>query len=156
MSKHELLNPNQRRHFEVLFSMLEEELVRIERLATEPLAPARTLTIVDDDLPSQFADRARPLLAETRRLLSDLSAELRLSPRHLSRRRSIHAALTAAVIRIDDSSPTELRGYGPVDPRFVTEVGPALNAIRDAIVAVASLLEPATRRAVSRKEKPWT
>jgi len=156
MTKHELLNPNQRRHFEVLFSMLEDELLRIERLATESEMPARNLTVVDNDLPLHFADHARPLLAATRRLVSELASELRLKPRRVSRRRSIHAALTAAVIRIDDSSPSELRGYGDVDPRFATEVGPAVNAIRESVVALASLLEPATPRVVSRKEKPWT
>jgi hypothetical protein len=157
MARHDILNRNQRRHFEVLFSLLEEELIRIERLATEPAASASTLTIVDDDLPPLFADRARPILAATRTLVKDLAGELRLVPRHVSRRRSINAALTTAMIRLDDSSPSELRGYGAVDPRFVTEVGPALNAIRESVAALAALLaEPSSRRSASQKETPWT
>jgi len=47
MTTHELLNPNQRRHFEVLFSMLEDERLRIERLALASLlepAPPRVVS----------------------------------------------------------------------------------------------------------------
>jgi hypothetical protein len=137
---HEFLNANQRRHFEVLLAMLEEELGRIDRLAAEPASPTAALTLVDDDLPAGFAGRARPMLEVTRGMIRDLAARMRLKPRRLSRRRSINAALTAAVIRIDDSLPDELRGYGAVDPRFAEEFGPALDSIRDSINGISALL----------------
>jgi hypothetical protein len=137
---HEFLNANQRRRFEVLLSMLEDELGRIVRVATEPAAPTAALTVMDDDLPADFANRARPMVEGTRGMIRDLAARLRLKPRRVSRRRSISAALTAAVIRIDDSSPDELRGYGAVDPRFAEEFGPALDSIRESINGISALL----------------
>jgi hypothetical protein len=137
---HQFLNANQRRHFEVLLAMLEDELDRIDRLALEPASPPAALTVLDDDLPADFANRARPMMEATRTIVRDLAARLRLKPRRVSRRRSISAALTAAIIRIDDSSPDELRGYGAVDPRFAEEFGPALDSIRESINGISALL----------------
>lgn len=148
----DLLNPNQRRHFEVLFSMLEEELIRVERLSREPASSAGALTIVEDDLPPDFAARAQPLVAATRRLVSELAAHLRLGPRRISRRRRVHAMVTAGIIRIDDSSPEELRGYGALDPRFISEVGPALASIRSSLEALSALVAETPRKSASRQD----
>ena len=149
VAAHEFLNANQRRRFEVVLAMLEDELGRIDRLTSEPASLTAALTVLDDDLPADFANRARPMMEATRTIVRDLAARLRLKPRRVSRRRSISAALTAAVIRIDDSSPDELRGYGAVDPRFAEEFGPALDSIRESISGISALLK---RHRAARKE----
>jgi hypothetical protein len=111
-----VLNENQRRHFEVLLSMLEESLQRIETLSSS-LSMNGRMSIVKDDLPSTFILEAEPLIASIRARIGRLAAVLELTPRTVSKRRTISALLTAAIIRIEDSSPEQLRGYGTVDPR---------------------------------------
>jgi hypothetical protein len=137
-----VLNENQRRHFEVLLSMLEESLQRIETLSSS-LSMNGGMSIVKDDLPSTFILEAEPLIASIRARIGRLAAVLELTPRTVSKRRTISALLTAAIIRIEDSSPEQLRGYGTVDPRFALDVAPRLREIRKALALLGSLLGPA-------------
>lgn len=137
-----VLNDNQRRHFEVLLSMLEDSLARIDELCSEP-STNRTLTIVNDDLPPKFAVDAEPLMTSIRARVVQLAAALNLSPRSLSKRRAIATLLTAEVIRIEDSAPERLRGYGSVDPRFADEIAPQLREIREELARLSSMLRSA-------------
>jgi hypothetical protein len=135
-----VLNENQRRHFEVVLSMLEDSLTRIEALCNPASATLGALTVVEDDLPDGVARRAQPVIESIRAQVARLALDLELSPRRLSRRRAVQALLTSEVIRIDDTSSGQLRGYGAVDPRFDDVVAPRLGEIRDAIMSFARML----------------
>jgi len=132
-----VLNENQRRHFEVVLSMLEDSLTRIEALCNPASATPDVLTLVEDDLPDDVARRAQPVIESIRAQVARLASDLELAPRRLSRRRAVQALLTSEVIRIDDSARHQLRGYGAVDPRFDDVVAPRLGEIRDALMGLA-------------------
>ena len=136
----DLLNDNQRRHFEVLFARLEEELLRLEYLTVRDGDRSARLITLEDDLPPDFDVQSAPLLARLRRSIRGAATLLHLRSRRVSRRRSIKAILTAATVRIEDSGPGELRGYGVVNPEFDREVGPALSEIKAMLMELSSLL----------------
>jgi hypothetical protein len=50
---------------------------------------------------------------------------------------------TAAIIRIEDGSPDQLRGYGTVDTRFALDVAPRLREIKEELALLGALLGPA-------------
>ena len=135
-----VLNENQRRHFEVLLSMLEDSLVHVEELCDVSRPSDTILTVVDNDLPPRAADLARPVVRGIREQIARLASDLQLPPRRVSRRRTIRALLTSEIIRIDDSAPDQLRGYGSVDPRYADAVAPQLREIRSALVQLTELL----------------
>ena len=140
----DVLNAHQRRHFEVVLSMLEDTLRRLEQLAEG--APSNSvLTIIEDDLPADFAADAAPYLAGVRERIATLADALRLQPRRVSRRRTVRALLTAEVVRLQDSSAAQLRGYGAVDPRFANAVAPALDEIISRLEALSSQLRGGPR-----------
>jgi hypothetical protein len=142
-----LLNAHQRRHFEVVLGMLEDTLSRIEQLAQGGTSSSM-LTIVEDDLPADFATRAAPQLAAVRERITSLADTLQLRPRRLSRRRTVRALLTAEVVRLEDSSAARLRGYGTVDPRFADAVGTVVEEIIRELRSLSSQLSgspPSTR-----------
>jgi hypothetical protein len=139
-----VLNAHQRRHFEVVLGMLEATIGRIEQLAEA--GPSKSmLTIDENDLPPDFATDAAPHLTAVRDKIATLAAELQLQPRRVSRRRAMRALLTAEVVRLQDSSAAQLRGYGAVDPRFAERVAPALADIIDRLGAVSSQLATGPR-----------
>jgi dGTP triphosphohydrolase len=135
-----VLNENQRRHFEVVLSMLEDAVARVEALCNPELATNGVLTVVEDDLPHGAARRAQPLIESIRAQIARLASDLQLAPRRVSRRRVVQALLTSEVIRIDDSTPSQLRGYGVVDARFDAVVAPRLGEIRDTLMNLARTL----------------
>ena len=134
------LNAHQRRHIEVVLSMLEAEMNEVERIALGGRTGPDTLTQVDHDLPADFAERMPPHVDAIRARVRELTHALSLSARRAPNRRTIHATLTAAIIRLDDSSAAELRGYGRVEPRYATEVWPVLSDIRASLMAIDQLL----------------
>ena len=132
-----VLNDNQRRHFEVVLSQLEAALDGIEALG-RPAEPREGLTVLDDDLPADFLGRAGPLLESLRAQIAQLAGLLGVSQIRRSRRRAVEALITAETISIDDSSAHQLRGYGDVDPRFATVVAPRLRRLRESLLALAA------------------
>jgi len=133
-----VLNAHQRRHFEVLLSELEAALDRIEALG-QSAQRRGVLSVMDDDLPAGFPERARPLLDALRAEIARFAGQLGLSQLRRSRRRAVEALILAETISIDDSSAGQLRGYGAVDPRFATQVAPALAGLRRQLLALGEL-----------------
>jgi hypothetical protein len=149
-----VLNANQRRHVEVVLSKIEDSLARVEALCDPAYRAGGILTVVEDDLPHDAAAHARPIIAEIRETVARLATDHHLDRRRLSRRRTVQALLTSEIIRIDDSSPNQLRGYGAVDPRYTDEVAPRLREIRKGLAALATALRgPAPNHPTPRDEK---
>ncbi len=135
-----VLNPNQRRHFEVLLARLEESLLKIDHLLSPDARRQHTLTHIDDDVPDTYREYALPILAAARRQVVDLARRLELRPRTQSRRRTIMASLRSEVVRIEDSLSRELRGYGDVHASVPQQLDPALDDIANTLSALASAL----------------
>ena len=133
------LNSNQRRHFEVLLSRLEESLVKIERLLADQQV-SHALTVVDNDVSAEFRSGARDELPRIRSQVDALVASLELQPRTVSLRRLIGATLTTEVVRIEDSFSTHLRGYGQLDPSVARHVDPALDRLAGSLQRMAASL----------------
>jgi hypothetical protein len=133
------LNANQRRHFEVLFSRLEDSLAKIERLLDSPQF-AQSLTLVEDDVPADFRASARAELPRIRSQVDELVAALALQPRTLSLRRIIGATLTTEAVRIEDSFSSHIRGYGQLDPSVGEHVDPALERLAGSLQRMAASL----------------
>jgi hypothetical protein len=144
------LNEPQQRHFEVFLSMLEDALTQINRLAGLSATGAEgNLNLYDADLPARFAESAEPILASIRSELANLAELLEIKPRHRSQTRTVRALLTAELVRLDDSYPNKLRGYGSVDPRAHAALEPTLDRIRSGLTALLKSLgtdEPTARR----------
>jgi hypothetical protein len=133
------LNANQRRHFEVLLSRLEESLTKIERLLDDQQG-SKSLTSVADDVPAEFRSGARAELPRIRSEVNALVAALELQPRTVSLRRIIGATLTTEAVRIEDSFSTHLRGYGHLDPSIAEHVDPALERLAGDLQRLAASL----------------
>jgi len=152
---HDLLNANQRRHFEVLLSMIERALLHVERTARLRDFPPSVLSAVTYDLPEDFAARLPSPLREARTTIGSLAALLQLSQHRTSARRSVQAALSTCIIRIDDASPQELTGYGAVHPQLFTEMGPLLDDLRKTLTMLSNLASrPASGRADGGGDRP--
>jgi hypothetical protein len=133
------LNANQRRHFEVLLSRLEESLTKIERLLDDQQI-SKSLTSVADDVPAEFRSAARAEVPRIRSEVNALVAALELQPRTVSLRRIIGATLTTEAVRIEDSFSTHLRGYGQLDPSVAEHVDPALERLAGDLQRLAASL----------------
>lgn len=136
-----LLNEHQRRHFEVLFAGLEESLAAIEDLITRAgRAESDGLTRYQSDLPAGFGGAIRPVLTELRARVTRLAAELDLRGQALSAAHSIRAILVAEMIRLEDSTSAQLRGYGTVDPRVADVIEPELRALHALLASMQGRL----------------
>lgn len=148
-----LLNEHQRRHFEVVLAMLQDVLAEVEQLASPVFHGTGALTLYQADLPEDFAAAIHPFLSAVRQRIGHLAAALGVRPRLMSRAQAIRALLTAEMVRLEDSTTKQLRGYGAVDPRFADEVEPVLREMRDVLASVIALLDtPATARTTSTFE----
>src|SRR4029077_563369 len=78
------LNDNQRRHFEVLLSRLEDSLVTIEALLAAPRR--RQLTQLTDDVPPGFRTLAEVEIPQLREHVESLAVALSLRPNVVSLR----------------------------------------------------------------------
>ena len=141
------LNANQRRHYEVLFSRLEESLSRIESLTVDHEWPQVTLTITENDLTPAFRTTAPRQLDQLRREIVQLSSILGLQPRRVSRRRIISAILTAEAVRFEDSLASHMRGYGAVHSSVAQQLDPRLEDIARTLSAMASTLKTPNKSA---------
>lgn len=141
------LNENQRRHFEVLLSRLEESVSKIQASLDGQNQPDVVLRVIEDDVPAAYRATARPLLEQLRRDIARLSRDLGLRPRRTSQRRVIAATLTAEAVRLEDSLASQMRGYGQVDPSLELYLDPRLEALARSLNELASLLDrhPHTR-----------
>lgn len=122
-----VLNPNQRRHFEVLFARLEDSLEKVSGLLDSSPGQRRVLTTVQHDLPPAFRQHASPIIDELRRRIAELTAALSLEPRTVSVARMVGASLNAEAIRLEDSLSPQLRGYGALDPSVPEQLDPIIN-----------------------------
>ena len=133
------LNDNQRRHYEILFSRLEQSLEQIERaIRAEPSNARLTNTI--DDLPPRFAADSAPLIAELRAEMLEIAKSLALRPREVSRRRTIQALISSEMNGVKDGLASRLRGYGDVDPSVARHLDPQLHRMHAALGELARLL----------------
>jgi len=138
---HPLLNEHQRRHFEVLLAGLENSLAAIEDLAarTDHIETAG-LTRYESDLPPDFGDAIRPFLTELRTRTTRLAARLGLRGQSRSVAQSIRAMLVAEMVRLEDSTSAQLRGYGAVDPRVKDVIEPELHALHTLLASIKGRL----------------
>jgi hypothetical protein len=136
------LNDNQRRHYEILFSRLEQSLDQIER-AVLGEAPTARLTTATTDLPARFIAEAAPLLASLRETTLRIAKSLGLRPREVSRRRTIQALITSEMNGVQDGLASRLRGYGDVDPSVAQHLDPQLRHLQSGLAELAKLLREA-------------
>jgi len=133
------LNDNQRRHFEVLLSRLEDSLVTIEALLVAPRR--RHLTQLADDVSPTFRTLAEAELPRLRGHVERMADALGLRPNVVSLRRIIGAALTTDAVRVEDSLSSQMRGYGAVDASVAERLDPALLRLADSLESLASALK---------------
>ena len=133
------LNDNQRRHYEILFSRLEQSLAQIERAIQGEPSNAR-LTAPIDDLPKRFVAEAGQLVDELRAATLDVVRSLGLRPREVSRRRTIQALISSEMNGIQDGYATRLRGYGDIDPSVAEHLDPQLRQLHAKLGALSQLL----------------
>ncbi len=139
------LNDNQRRHYEILFSRLEQSLGQIERaIQGEPAATELTSPI--DDLPKRFATEAGPLIAALRATTLDIVRSLGLRPREVSRRRTIQALISSEMNGVQDGFASRLRGYGDVDPSVAEVLDPQLQQLQARLGELGQLLRDSADR----------
>ena len=139
------LNASQRRHYEVLFSRLEDSLWKVEILLQREAPHRQVLSVTDDDVPVSFRETAPHRLLHLREMIARLARTLDLRPRTQSRRRLIQAMLTAEAVRIEDSLGAQMRGYGLVDPSVPQHLDPQLVGIAHTLNALAASLKPDPR-----------
>ena len=133
------LNDNQRRHYEILFSRLEQSLEQIERsIRDEPSSAQLTNTI--NDLPERFVAEAAPLIAELRGEMMKIARSLGLRPREVSRRRTIQALVSSEMNGGKDGLAGRLRGYGDVDESVERHLDPRLHRLHAALGELRQLL----------------
>ncbi len=133
------VNDNQRRHFEVLLSRLEDSLGTIESLLAAPRV--RHLSRVQDDVPAAFRAAAAAEIPTIQRQIERLAVAMKLRPNVVSLRRIIGAGLTTDVVRLEDSLSSGLRGYGAVDPTLPEIMDPALLRLASSLDHLASALK---------------
>jgi hypothetical protein len=133
------LNDNQRRHYEVLLTRLEDSLSRIESFLSTPRQ--HRLTLVDDDVPPAFRAHAEAAIPQIRRQIERLAEALHLRPKAVSLRRIIGASLTTDAIRIEDSLASQMRGYGGVDPSVAERLDPALLRLAASLETLSAMLK---------------
>ena len=124
------LNESQRRHFAVVLGKLEDTLDEVDRLA-RPGAQTqrRSLTLLADDLPPDFASRTASVSNTVRARIADLAAQLGVAPQPASRSRTVRALLIGETVRLQDSVSRALKGYGALDPRAPDVIDPALSEL---------------------------
>jgi hypothetical protein len=135
------LNDNQRRHYEILFSRLEQSLEQIER-AIHGGPSNSQLTHTLDDLPARFVTDAQPLLAEIRAEMLAIARSLGLRPRDVSRRRTIQALISSEMNGVKDGLAGRLRGYGDVDASVGRDLDPQLHRLHASLAQLGQLLRP--------------
>jgi len=136
-----LLNEHQQRHFEVLLARLEDALDGIEDLIARAERPTSDgLTQYAPDLPPGFGAAARPLLTQLRNRIDRLADALALRRQSRSIAQSIRAILVAEMVRLEDSTSAQLRGYGAVDPRVSSVIEPELEHLHALLASIAQLV----------------
>jgi hypothetical protein len=133
------LNDNQRRHYEILLSRLEQSLGRIEG-AIQGEASNAQLTAPIDDLPRRFVAEAAPLIAAIRTMMLDIVRSLRLRPREVSQRRTIQALINSEMNGLQDGLAARLRGYGDVDASVARYLDPQLQRLQAGLGELGQLL----------------
>jgi hypothetical protein len=142
-----LLNANQRRHYEALLTGLENTLAELET-ALDPAhrqTHDRVLTVMHDDLPPGVADAAGPRVTRARALIGSAASRWGLTAREASRRRAIRAALTAQLIRLEESSVGSLGGYGAIHPDAAAEVDPVLRELHEIVAELLALVRDVSK-----------
>jgi hypothetical protein len=133
------LNDNQRRHFEVLLTRLEDSLSTSEMLLATP--PLRHLTQLSDDVSPAFRTLAEAEIPRLRGQVERMAVALGLRPNVVSLRRIIGAALTNDAVRLQDSLSPQMRGYGAVDASVAERLDPALLRLAESLQHLGSALK---------------
>ena len=136
------LNDNQRRHYEILVSRLEQSLGQIERAIQGEPSNAQ-LTAPINDLPKRFVAEAAPLIAALRATMFEVARSLGLRPRQMSRRRTIQALISSEMNAVQDGFASRLRGYGEIDPSVAVYLDPQLQQLRAGLAELSQLLHEA-------------
>lgn len=149
-----LLNANQRRHFEVLFSMMEDALTRVETRVGPGGVSRNALNSYQDDVPHGIERAVFEEVAELRRDIAAIAESFALAPSVRSRRQALQALLVAEIVRLDDSFSNRLGGYGPVHPLLQSTLDPTLLRMRTHFETVLRVLKQATREGSAAEPAP--
>ena len=133
------LNDNQRRHYEILFSRLEQSLEQIERAIHGETSDAQ-LTKTLNDLPPRFVVESAPVVAGIRASMLEIAKTLGLRPREVSRRRTIQALISSEMNGVKDGLAGRLRGYGDIDPSVAEHLDPQLHRLHARLADLGRLL----------------
>jgi hypothetical protein len=110
--------------------MMEEALSDIERLADLAARPSGELTAYDSDLPPHFSAVVAPIVRRLRVEVARIATAFGVEPRHASRAAHVRALVASELVRIEDSRPVRLRGYGGVAPDLSPVLDPMLSELR--------------------------
>jgi hypothetical protein len=133
------LSASQRRRLAVVLRSVEAALGELDRAAL-PAPGGDHLHREAMDVPPDFPDRARAILAELRRECQALVTGLALRPFESSRRRHLAALCTTNAIELEDSTSRSLRGYGAVHPEVAATLDPAIQGMERRFLELAALL----------------
>jgi hypothetical protein len=147
-----VLNEPQRRHYEVVLASLQRALADIEALTdSDETDEIGQLTVFDRDLPADFSGRIRFALRSARGRIAQIVQLLNLTPRHRSRAAAIRAAITSAMLRLEDSHSYKMRGYGSVDSSVATHLDPLIDELIADFRATQQLSDAARHAACARE-----
>lgn len=149
-----VLNGPQRRHLEVVLSSLQRALHEVEQLAGSQDDGHGDLTVFDRDLPADFSGRLRSGVKSVRASIARIIELLGIEPRHRSRAAAVRAAITSAIIRLEDTHSYKMRGYGPVDPSVAKHLDPLVDELIAEFRGMQRLSDEA--RGAARTVKPRT
>jgi hypothetical protein len=134
------LTDGQRRHLTVFLAQVEDAVLALERLATDPPS-GNSLRLDLLDLPLGFRAGSREDLAQVRAGLGTLAQTLQVEPLARSRAQEALGLVTFAIVQLEDAGSRGLRGYGAVDPRLPPVLDPALGQLRTLLARVAARLQ---------------
>jgi hypothetical protein len=148
-----VLKEPQRRHYEVVLASLQRALADIEALTdAHETDETGQLTVFDRDLPADFSGRIRFALRSARGRIAQIVQLLNITPRHRSRAAAIRAAITSAMLRLEDSHSYKMRGYGMVDGSVATHLDPLIDELIADFRAMQQVSDAARHAGRARRE----
>ncbi len=131
------LNENQKRGLEATLRILEITLDDIGDVLDRDRDG--TLYAVRNWIPPERTAELLRLSAEARTLIADLARRYHLKKQERDGARVISGLLSVRWEALEDTRPEKLHRYGPVDPKLVSELGPAIERLIDLVLAMERL-----------------
>ena len=131
------LNENQKRGVEATLRLLEIALDEIADILDRDRDG--TLYSVRTRIPPERSAELLRLSAEARTVIDDLARRYHLKKQERDGARVISALLSVRWESLEDTRPQKLHRYGAVDPKLVSELGPAIERLIDLVLAMEKL-----------------